>query len=99
MVTRRKKFNLPSIPSLAKLPERDRENKINEILEHTKKKFGSEDTPYVLSVKKIFINDGYKGFSLSREEIAEELKKIEATKDNWKVKSFKTISTPKGFKK
>ena len=99
MVTRRKKFNLPSIRSLAKLPERDRENKINEILEHTNKKFGSEDTPYVLRLKKTFINDGYKGFSLSREEIAEELKKIEATKDKWKVKGFETISTPKGFRR
>ena len=33
------------------------------------------------------------------EEIAEELKKIEATKDKWKVKGFETISTPKGFRR
>ena len=34
MVTRRKKFNLPSIRPLAKLPERDRENKFNEMSEY-----------------------------------------------------------------
>ena len=41
---------------------------------------------------------GIKDF-LYQQEIAEELKKIEATKDKWKVKGFETISTPKGFRR
>lgn len=76
MAKREKKFDLPSIRVLARLPERERENKINEILEYSKKR-GTEDTFYVRNLKKTFINDGYKGYFLSKGEIEKELKKID----------------------
>jgi len=94
---REKKFKLPGIRFLAKLPERERENKINEILEESKKR-GTIDSPYILNMKKTFINDGYKGFFLTREEIAKELKKISAKQDQFKIEGSKIISAPKSYK-